>query len=63
MEIFDTVALINKRGVTILIVEQNAMALSLANRAFVLEVGKIVLEGSAAELSVRREGEGGLPGR
>jgi len=51
-EIFDTVALINKRGVTILIVEQNAnMALSLANRAFVLEVGKIVLEGSAAELS------------
>ncbi len=51
-EIFDTVSLINKRGVTILIVEQNAnMALSLANRAFVLEVGKIVLEGSAAELS------------
>lgn len=51
-EIFDTVALINKRGVTILIVEQNAnMALSLANRAFVLEVGSIVLEGSAAELS------------
>jgi branched-chain amino acid transport system ATP-binding protein len=51
-EIFDTVALINKRGVTILIVEQNAnMALSLANRAFVLEVGSIVLRGSAAELS------------
>lgn len=51
-EIFDTVALINKKGVTILIVEQNAnMALSLANRAFVLEVGSIVLEGSSAELS------------
>lgn len=51
-EIFDTVALINKRGVTILMVEQNAnMALSLANRAFVLEVGSIVLEGSSAELS------------
>ena len=51
-EIFDTVALINKRGVTILIVEQNAnMALSLANRAFVLEVGSIVLQGSSAELS------------
>ncbi len=51
-EIFDTVALINKRGVTILIVEQNAnMALSLANRAFVLEVGSIVLQGTSAELS------------
>ncbi len=51
-EIFDTVALINKRGVTILIVEQNAnMALSLANRAFVLEVGSIVLQGTSSELS------------
>jgi branched-chain amino acid transport system ATP-binding protein len=51
-EIFDTIAMINKRGVTILMVEQNAnMALSLANRAFVLEVGNIVLQGSAAELS------------
>lgn len=50
-EIFDTIVEINKQGVTILLVEQNAnMALSIANRAYVLETGKIVLEGDAKEL-------------
>jgi branched-chain amino acid transport system ATP-binding protein len=42
---------INKEGISILLVEQNArMALRLAKRAYVLELGTIVLEGNAAEL-------------
>ena len=41
----------NKDGVTVLLVEQNAKkALSIANRAYVLETGKIVKEGNAADL-------------
>lgn len=50
-EIFDIIKNINKQGVTILLVEQNAkMALSIANRAYVLESGKIVLSGTGKEL-------------
>jgi len=50
--IFDLIKSINKQGVTILLIEQNAnMALSIANRAYVLETGKIALSGSAQELS------------
>ena len=50
-EIFRIIQEINKQGTTILLVEQNAaMALSIANRAYVLETGNIVLEGPAAEL-------------
>jgi branched-chain amino acid transport system ATP-binding protein len=50
--IFKIVKTIAAEGTTILLVEQNAhMALSVANRAYVLEVGKIVLEGPAAELA------------
>lgn len=50
-EIFDIIEEINKAGTTILLVEQNAnMALSIADRAYVLETGKIVLSGSAIEL-------------
>ena len=42
---------INQAGMTILLVEQNAqMALSIANRGYVLETGRVVLEGSAADL-------------
>ena len=42
---------INKSGTTILLVEQNAnMALSIANRAYVLETGKIVIKGNANEM-------------
>ena len=50
--IFDSVAQLNKqRGITILLVEQNAqMALSVANRAYVLETGSITLTGSAQEM-------------
>ncbi len=49
--IFETVREINKRGVTVLIVEQNARAaLKLANRGYVLELGRIVMEDSAQAL-------------
>jgi branched-chain amino acid transport system ATP-binding protein len=50
-QIFEVIQTINERGVSILLVEQNAhMALSIADRGYVLETGKIVLSGSAEEL-------------
>lgn len=50
-EIFDIITEINKGGVTVLLVEQNAKkALSIASRAYVLETGKIALSGSGSEL-------------
>ena len=50
-EIFDIIQIINKDGTTVLLVEQNAKkALSIANRAYVLETGTIVLSGDADEL-------------
>lgn len=50
-DIFDTIVEINKSGTTILLVEQNAnMALSIADRAYVLETGRIVLSGKASDL-------------
>ena len=51
-QIFAIVQAINKEGVTILLVEQNAaMALAICHRGYVLETGKIILEGTATELS------------
>ncbi len=51
-EIFAIIKDINKSGTTVLLVEQNAnMALSIANRAYVIETGRITLSGSAAELA------------
>jgi branched-chain amino acid transport system ATP-binding protein len=50
-QIFEIIREINKSGVTVLVVEQNAaQALSLANRGYVLETGEIVLEGTGADL-------------
>ena len=50
-EIFAIIQEINKDGTTVLLVEQNAKkALSISNRAYVLETGNIVLEGDAKEL-------------
>ncbi|CAG0997084.1 High-affinity branched-chain amino acid transport ATP-binding protein LivF [Phycisphaerales bacterium] len=50
--IFRIIREINAAGTTILLVEQNAhMALQVANRAYVLEVGRIVMEGDAKELA------------
>jgi branched-chain amino acid transport system ATP-binding protein len=43
---------INERGISILLVEQNArMALKLAHRAYALETGTVVLQGSAAKMA------------
>ena len=58
-QIFDIIRELKRAGTTILLVEQNAqMALSIADRAYVLETGKIVNEGSSSDLlhddSVRR---------
>ncbi|NLH27017.1 MAG: ABC transporter ATP-binding protein [Syntrophomonadaceae bacterium] len=51
-EIFSIIQEINQDGTTILLVEQNArMALQIAHRAYVLETGRIVLEGSAQKLA------------
>lgn len=50
-EIFDIIKSINKDGTTVLLVEQNAKkALSIADRAYVLETGKIALSGDAKSL-------------
>jgi len=50
--IFKIIEEINKTGTTILLVEQNAnMALSIADRAYVIETGKIVASGTAEELN------------
>ncbi len=51
-QIFETVLAINREGVTILLVEQNAaMALSIAERGYVLETGRLPLQGAARELA------------
>ena len=50
-EIFNIIKQVNAGGTTILLVEQNAkMALSIADRAYVLETGNVVMEGPAQEL-------------
>lgn len=55
-QIFSIIQEINKSGTTVLLVEQNAhMALSIADRAYVLETGKIVLSGKADELASSKE--------
>lgn len=51
-EIFEIIKEINKSGTTVFVVEQNAkMALEIADRAYVMETGKIVLSGTGKELS------------
>ena len=50
-EIFDIIQEVSKSGTTVLLVEQNARkALSIADRAYVLETGRIALEGRAEDL-------------
>jgi len=54
--IMETIADINRRGVTVFLSEQNAgMALSISTRGYVVENGRIVLEGSAEELAGNEE--------
>ena len=55
-EIFSIIEDINKSGTTVLLVEQNAnMALSIANRAYVLETGRITLSGKAQDLAASED--------
>jgi branched-chain amino acid transport system ATP-binding protein len=55
-QIFDIIKELKKAGTTILLVEQNAgMALEVADRAYVLETGKITLSGTGAELASSEE--------
>lgn len=55
-EIFDIIADINQSGTTVLLVEQNAnMSLQVAQRAYVMETGKIVLSGDAEKLQAAEE--------
>ena len=55
-QIFEIIREINKQGVTVLLIEQNAnMALSIADKAYVLETGRITLSGTAKELASSEE--------
>jgi branched-chain amino acid transport system ATP-binding protein len=55
-DIFRNIVEINRRGVTVVLVEQNAhMALSVAGRGYVLETGRVVLEDTAARLATNDE--------
>jgi len=55
-DIFRNIVEINRRGVTVLLVEQNAhMALGVAQRGYVLETGRVVLEDEAAKLTANPE--------
>ena len=55
-QIFDIIKDINATGTTILLIEQNArMALSIADRGYVMETGKIVLSGTGEQLSQSEE--------
>ncbi len=55
-QIIHTISQLRSQGTTILLVEQNARAaLSIADRGYVMETGKVVLEGSAEELLRNRE--------
>ena len=51
-QILENIRAINKAGVTVLLVEQNAaMALAISHRGYVLETGSVILEGKASELA------------
>jgi len=51
-QIFEIVATLNREGITVLLVEQNArLALAVAHRAYLLEQGRVTLHGTAAEVS------------
>jgi branched-chain amino acid transport system ATP-binding protein len=51
-QILDNIRLINRTGVTVLLVEQNAaMALAISHRGYVLETGSVILEGTSSELA------------
>ena len=49
-EVFETVGRINREGVTVLMVEQNAGVLRIATRAFIMQKGQIIFEGAGADV-------------
>ena len=50
-EVFDIIQAINAQGTTVFVIEQNVnMALSIANHGYVLQMGEVVLSGTAKEL-------------
>jgi branched-chain amino acid transport system ATP-binding protein len=52
IQIFRTIVELKNRGTTILLIEQNARAaLKVADRAYVIETGRVVLEGPAAQIA------------
>ena len=62
--VFQVIREIASAGTTILLVEQNAsMALQVANRAYVIEVGEIQMEGPASELAAQRRSAKSVSGR
>ena len=63
-EIFNIIVRISKEGNTVLLVEQNARsALKIANRGYVLETGRIILEGQAEDLLANRDVQRAYLGR
>ena len=63
-QIFEIIRDINSQGTSILLVEQNAqMALSIADRGYVLETGRVVLEGPGPRTPHKPDGDRSLPGR
>jgi len=55
-QIFSLITEINRQGITILLVEQNAMqALAVANRGYVLQTGKVILADTAAALAANED--------
>ncbi len=62
--IFECIAGLRARGITIMLVEQNARAaLAIADRGYVMETGQVVLEGTAAELAANRDVQRAYLGR
>ena len=54
--IFEIIKTINKEGITVLLIEQNAnMALKIADKGYVMETGEIKMEGTGAELLANEE--------
>ena len=63
-KIFEIIQDINSKGVTVLLIEQNAwQALHISHRGYVLETGKMILEGTAAELLENKDVQRAYLGR
>jgi branched-chain amino acid transport system ATP-binding protein len=54
-EVFETVGRINREGVTVLMVEQNAGVLRIATRAFIMQKGRIIFEGAGSDVLRQEE--------